>query len=324
MKKLNSLYKTVALGAIALVSTSCTDDANSIEENDSQSKFVSIIAGIGTNQAKDTRTTYEANIQQDGSASMIIRWEEEEEIAIFHKGLYHIEGESNNSRRWVEDFDILRSDKNGLSDEGKYTTFRGKVTVTDMGGYEQEYCAMYPIPDEISVIDEGRWSSPTLHYSFKMENTQDCLEPTAHLKKNDIMSCSSLHYPFESGIDFEHRLAILRIAVTIPESKSIKSLTLSTPSSKIFYNKINVRLYGNDSGATMYGEENSNSFTLNLLNDVADKQVTAYMMMCPNSTVNTLTVTAVAEDGTSYSKTFNSGNTRIQQGYCYTIKQALQ
>lgn len=33
------------------------------------------------------------------------------------------------------------------------------------------------------------------YYNIEMEHTQDCLNPTAHLKKNDIMSCSDLEYP---------------------------------------------------------------------------------------------------------------------------------
>ena len=77
MKKKNSLYKAAAFLAIVLASTSCTDDANSLEESESQSKFVSITAGMNTTPTTDTRTTYESNIQQDGSASMIIRWEEQ-------------------------------------------------------------------------------------------------------------------------------------------------------------------------------------------------------------------------------------------------------
>ena len=48
MKKKNSLYKAAAFLAIVLASTSCTDDANSLEESESQSKFVSITAGMNT------------------------------------------------------------------------------------------------------------------------------------------------------------------------------------------------------------------------------------------------------------------------------------
>ena len=318
MKKKNSLYKAAAFLAIVLASTSCTDDANSQEENESQSKFVSITAGMSTTPTADTRTTYESNVQQDGSASMIIRWEEKEEIAIFRtEG--HIDSD------WYTDYDILRSDKNGLSDEGRYTTFKGNITLGTSSSLQ--YCAMYPIPDEIKEIQMSQYLYK--YYNIEMAHTQDCLNPTAHLKKNDIMSCSDMKYPssFERGIDFEHRLAILRIAVTIPENKSIKSVTLSAPSSRIFYNRIKVQLESGDSGASIFGEDSSDSFTLNLKNDAADNQVTAYMMMFPRYIMESipLTVTAVAEDGTSYSKSFSSGaKLRIQQGSCYTIKQTLQ
>lgn len=316
MKKKNSLYKAAAFLAIVLASTSCTDDANSLEENESQSKFVSITAGMSTTPTADTRTTYESNVQQDGSASMIIRWEEKEEIAIFRtEG--HIDSD------WYTNYDILRSDKNGLSDGGRYTTFKGNITLGTSSSLQ--YCAMYPIPDEIKEIQMSQYLYK--YYNIEMEHTQDCLSPTAHLKKNDIMSCSDLEYPFERGIDFEHRLAILRIAVTIPENKSIKSVTLSAPSSRIFYNRIKVQLESGNSGASIFGEDSSDSFTLNLKNDAADNQVTAYMMMFPRYIMESipLAVTAVAEDGTSYSKSFNSGaDLLIRQGSCYTIKQTLQ
>lgn len=318
MKKKNSLYKAAAFLAIVLASTSCTDDANSLEENESQSKFVSITAGMSTTPTADTRTTYESNVQQDGSASMIIRWEEKEEIAIFRtEG--HIDSD------WYTDYDILRSDKNGLSDGGRYTTFKGNITLGTSSSLQ--YCAMYPIPDEIKEIQMSQYLYK--YYNIEMAHTQDCLNPTAHLKKNDIMSCSDMKYPssFERGIDFEHRLAILRIAVTIPENKSIKSVTLSAPSSRIFYNRIKVQLESGDSGASIFGEDSSDSFTLNLKNDAADNQVTAYMMMFPRYIMESipLAVTAVAEDGTSYSKSFNSGaDLLIRQGSCYTIKQTLQ
>lgn len=316
MKKKNSLYKAAAFLAIVLASTSCTDDANSLEENESQSKFVSITAGMSTTPTADTRTTYESNVQQDGSASMIIRWEEKEEIAIFRtEG--HIDSD------WYTDYDILRSDKNGLSDGGRYTTFKGNITLGTSSSLQ--YCAMYPIPDEIKEIQMSQYLYK--YYNIEMAHTQDCLNPTAHLKKNDIMSCSDLEYPFERGIDFEHRFAILRIAVTIPENKSIKSVTLSAPSSRIFYNRIKVQLESGNSGASIFGEDSSDSFTLNLKNDAADNQVTAYMMMFPRYIMESipLAVTAVAEDGTSYSKSFNSGaDLLIRQGSCYTIKQTLQ
>ena len=316
MKKKNSLYKAAAFLAIVLASTSCTDDANSLEENESQSKFVSITAGMSTTPTADTRTTYESNVQQDGSASMIIRWEEKEEIAIFRtEG--HIDSD------WYTNYDILRSDKNGLSDGGRYTTFKGNITLGTSSSLQ--YCAMYPIPDEIKEIQMSQYLYK--YYNIEMEHTQDCLSPTAHLKKNDIMSCSDLEYPFERGIDFEHRLAILRIAVTIPENKSIKSVTLSAPSLRIFYNRIKVQLESGNSGASIFGEDSSDSFTLNLKNDAADNQVTAYMMMFPRYIMESipLAVTAVAEDGTSYSKSFNSGaDLLIRQGSCYTIKQTLQ
>lgn len=318
MKKKNSLYKAAAFLAIVLASTSCTDDANSLEENESQSKFVSITAGMSTTPTADTRTTYESNVQQDGSASMIIRWEEKEEIAIFRT-------EGNIDSDWYTNYDILRSDKNGLSDEGRYTTFKGNITLGTSSSLQ--YCAMYPIPDEIKEIQMSQYLYK--YYNIEMAHTQDCLNPTAHLKKNDIMSCSDMKYPssFERGIDFEHRLAILRIAVTIPENKSIKSVTLSAPSSRIFYNRIKVQLESGDSGASIFGEDSSDSFTLNLKNDAADNQVTAYMMMFPRYIMESipLAVTAVAEDGTSYSKSFNSGaDLLIRQGSCYTIKQTLQ
>ena len=286
--------------AIVLASTSCTDDANSPEENESQSKFVSITAGMSTTPTADTRTTYESNVQQDGSASMIIRWEEKEEIAIFRtEG--HIDSD------WYTNYDILRSDKNGLSDGGRYTTFKGNITLGTSSSLQ--YCAMYPLPGEVKEIQMSQYLYK--YYNIEMEHTQDCLSPTAHLKKNDIMSCSNMKYPssFERGIDFEHRLAILRIAVTIPENKSIKSVTLSAPSSRIFYNRIKVQLESGSSGASIFGEDKSNSFTLNLQNDAADNQVTAYMMMFPRYIMESipLAVTAVAEDGTSYSKSFSSG-----------------
>ena len=316
MKKKNSLYKAAAFLAIVLASTSCTDDANSLEESESQSKFVSITAGMNTTPTTDTRTTYESNIQQDGSASMIIRWEEKEEIAIFRtEG--HIDSD------WYTDYDILRSDKSGLSDEGRRTVFKGDVTLGT--GSPLQYCAMYPLPGEVKEIQMSQYLYK--YYNIEMEHTQDCLNPTAHLKKNDIMSCSDLEYPFERGIDFEHRFAILRIAVTIPENKSIKSVTLSAPSLRIFYNRIMVQLESGNGGASIFGEDSSDSFTLNLKNDAADKQVTAYMMMFPRYIRESipLAVTAVAEDGTSYSKSFNSGaDPLIQQGSCYTIKQTLQ
>lgn len=304
--------------AIVLASTSCTDDANSLEENESQSKFVSITAGMSTTPTADTRTTYESNVQQDGSASMIIRWEEKEEIAIFRT-------EGHIGSDWYTDYDILRSDKNGLSDGGRYTTFKGNITLGTSSSLQ--YCAMYPIPDEIKEIQMSQYLYK--YYNIEMAHTQDCLNPTAHLKKNDIMSCSDMKYPssFERGIDFEHRFAILRIAVTIPENKSIKSVTLSAPSSRIFYNRIKVQLESGNSGASIFGEDSSDSFTLNLKNDAADNQVTAYMMMFPRYIMESipLTVTAVAEDGTSYSKSFNSGaDLLIRQGSCYTIKQTLQ
>ena len=184
---------------------------------------------------------------------------------------------------------------------------------------------MYPLPGEVKEIQMSQYLYK--YYNIEMEHTQDCLNPTAHLKKNDIMSCSDLEYPFERGIDFEHRFAILRIAVTIPENKSIKSVTLSAPSLRIFYNRIMVQLESGNGGASIFGEDSSDSFTLNLKNDAADKQVTAYMMMFPRYIRESipLAVTAVAEDGTSYSKSFNSGaDLLIQQGSCYTIKQTLQ
>lgn len=315
MKKKNSLYKAAAFLAIVLASTSCADDANSLEESESQSKFVSITAGMNTTPTTDTRTTYESNIQQDGSASMIIRWEEKEEIAIFRTEGFRSD--------WYTDYDILRSDKSGLSDEGRRTVFKGDVTLGT--GSPLQYCAMYPLPGEVKEIQMSQYLYK--YYNIEMEHTQDCLNPTAHLKKNDIMSCSDLEYPFERGIDFEHRFAILRIAVTIPENKSIKSVTLSAPSSNIFYNKIKVQLESGNSGASIFGEDSSDSFTLNLKNDAADKQVTAYMMMFPRYIMESipLAVTAVAEDGTSYSKSFNSGaDLFIRQGSCYTIKQTLQ
>jgi hypothetical protein len=271
---------------------------------------------MNTTPTTDTRTTYESNIQQDGSASMIIRWEEKEEIAIFRtEG--HIDSD------WYTDYDILRSDKSGLSDEGRRTVFKGDVTLGT--GSPLQYCAMYPLPGEVKEIQMSQYLYK--YYNIEMEHTQDCLNPTAHLKKNDIMSCSDLEYPFERGIDFEHRFAILRIAVTIPENKSIKSVTLSAPSLRIFYNRIMVQLESGNGGASIFGEDSSDSFTLNLKNDAADKQVTAYMMMFPRYIRESipLAVTAVAEDGTSYSKSFNSGaDLLIQQGSCYTIKQTLQ
>lgn len=123
--------------AIVLASTSCTDDANSLEESESQSKFVSITAGMNTTPTTDTRTTYESNIQQDGSASMIIRWEEKEEIAIFRtEG--HIDSD------WYTDYDILRSDKSGLSDEGRRTVFKGDVTLGTGSLYNIALCIPFP------------------------------------------------------------------------------------------------------------------------------------------------------------------------------------
>lgn len=317
MKKNNTFLKVTAGIAIALVSFSCTNDDVTSETPDNHKKAVSVVARIGDGDSQsDTRLTYEeGGIQPDGSASMVVKWEKEEKIAIFHIS----GGKWLDDYAWSMDFDIMNSNASDLSADRKSTVFKGEVTT---GEDNMIYCAIYPVPQELKSINVS--GETTLYYIVDMAQTQDCNNPTAHLKEHDILTCSGV-YDFED-IDFMHGLTVLRFDLTLPEAKEIKEIALST-SWEFFITSMQIRLEGGNSGPYPYPIESADKITLPLLNAKADNKVKAYMMVMGKSFEKDtpLTVTATAVDGTVYKKDFKAGiEGTLRYGKCYSIVKTLE
>ncbi len=316
MKKNNTFLKVTAGIAIALVSFSCTNDDVTSETPDNNKKAVSVVARIGDGDLQpDTRLAYEeGGIQPDGSASMVVKWESEEKIAIFHQN-----GEWPKTE-WSTDFDILSSNASGLSADSRSTVFKGEVTT---GEDDMEYCAICPVPQGLQSIKVS--GETILYYIVDMAQTQDCNHPTAHLKEHDILTCSGV-YDFED-IDFAHGLTVLRFDLTLPEAKEIKEISLSTSLNNFFTTSMQIRLENGNSGPYPYPTERADKITLPLLNDKADNKVKAYMMVLGGTLEEDtpFTVTATAADGTVYKKDFKAGiEGPLRYGKCYSIVKTLE
>lgn len=319
MKTTIHIYKVWAAGLafaalMMTVPTACTETQyapQQTEEEENHPVPVTLMAmqpgGGGEDGKPDTRLAYDNGLNEDGTGSVKVSWEDGDQLRVF---TFNKDG---GFKQADKDGEVLTT--NGAADANGMVTFTGTITPGDDG---KIYCAYG------SIIKDRNWNK--FDNTFSVANssfTQNCNDLMKHLTKSDI-----LYAVGEEGqpLSFKRRMAMLRFLVTLPEAKSIKTLVINASgTNRPFISRAKL-------GLTSRGWDRDfdpgNKITLKLENHAASTEVTGYVLIAsrPDVKDDNLTLTLTATDDTQYQSKINFDYLikGWEPGKCYTIKATVE
>jgi hypothetical protein len=317
--------------AIALLA-SCTAEQ---VENAPQEKGGKVYLEVTAAQPStpETRLAYTENTGGT-HVGMTAAWEASEQLGVISYSGTAAEGDFAASAPSATTNILTGGAAGGLS-----TTFTGDVTAS-IGLYEGKYNFYRPVHTEGSTI--STLGSNYIEYDYTGQcNTLEEINATTYvgdpaaLSDYDVLYTSSPENPTEGGITLIRRSAILRFVLTLPAgAPAIDRIELSA-SAAVFYEKL--KLTFNNIGNVLFSNSSQvNTIGLDVSGDNTDgnaRTITAYMLTPSGSGLNaitipmgTVTVSAIAADGTTYAKElehFKTDPATLVRGETYSFVATL-
>jgi endonuclease/exonuclease/phosphatase family metal-dependent hydrolase len=280
---------------VAMALAACTKDAF-LAQDDNGIKEMQSFTVIGS-QGNDTRVVFTdpgdgGNIQIDWDSKP-----ENEQLSLW--------GQRTDDDNWKMVGELTGKERIN----GQTMSFAGKKE------YEAElkYRFLYP-----------RLNTAAQEVDFSGQ-VQDCDHPMDHLSAYNVMQSEALT-TYDAPFLLKHACTMLKFVLTLPKATEISGITLTDQSGPAFYSSLTVGSNGQWEVANP-----TNKYVLVLDNHDGSNRVTAYMMVpigdVPLSLANqTLSVTAVATDGTTYADdgvVLGNGQT-LEPGAYYTLTRTLK
>lgn len=322
MKTYVHIYKVyaacLAFAALMIMASACSEEQQYVaepEQTEADNRKVPITLramqpGVGDDEAKpSTRLGYVDNLGDNGMGTMVVTWQPNDKIRLLTYNKDEVVNQKNGG-------DLLVM--NTQNAEGDIVEFTGNV----IPGADGRLYAWYNGNDEVQG-DALDGAKPSFTWTFQPV-VQDCNDPMAHLSQTDLLYATTSSVG--QKLNFTRATTLLRFKVKLPQGTKQKIFQVDLiAKNSIFYNQIKLNL-ANDIGwgASPLVESPTDVLSINLVNDVEDDEVTAYMMIAPVSSFEDVDLTLRLTDviGQRYESEFKSGNiSKLEAGKCYTIRQ---
>lgn len=302
-----------ALLALALTVISCSDDFEPKQDNkpyEAEKETLTVTAVQGSGNRPETRITYTPEGTESGGAKLTTAWEENgEQIAIL--------GYTND----IPQSQLCAFNASGTpTDDNKSLQFTGDIMASTGSNLKNTYAALYPVPADMNV-SQGKVS-----YTLR-EQAQDCTagNETKHLKT--YMPMQDLFDATTGNIDFAYTTSVFRIVLTLPSSKAVTSILLSTDAN-VFATGVDITFPQGSREASITPTVATNLTGLTMNNSTASTSITAYLSALLSSSDalqnKTVTITAQCADGSIYTGPINMPHdANITAGNCYTFKKTF-